>query len=36
MGAGDFAALTAAAAEVSAIDRRQAESIEAVQRRLGG
>jgi hypothetical protein len=36
LGSGDFAALQAAAAEVSAIDRRQAESIEALQRRLGG
>ncbi len=36
LGSGEFAALRAAAAEVAAIDRRQAESIEALQRRLGG
>jgi hypothetical protein len=36
LGSGDFAAITAAAAEVAAIDRRQAESIDALQRRLGG
>jgi hypothetical protein len=36
LGSGDFAALRAAAAEVAAIDRRQADGIDAVQRRLGG
>jgi hypothetical protein len=35
LGSGDFAALTAASAEVAAIDRRQAESINGIQRRLG-
>ena len=36
LGSGDFAAVRAAAAEVSAMDRSQAESIDAIQRRLGG
>ena len=33
---GNLAAIEAAAAEVGAIDRRQAEAIEALERRLGG